>query len=323
MREAPGYLPFGNTRDLVLGLEVVLANGDIWSNLNKLRKNNTGYDLKNLFVGAEGTLGIVTGAVIKLFPAPLGREVAWAGFNTTGQALEFLDYAKNKSGSQLTAFELVPRRGIEFLVRHIDGVQDPMAEPHNWYGLIEISSLRSADDARQLTEEIFAAGLDQRLLDDAVLAASLAQQKLFWKMREELPHSQRPEGASIAHDISVPVSKVPELIERGEKLVKTIIPDVRMVAFGHLGDGNIHFNFTSPEGMDRDEYMAYRGQVNKCVYDLVRELEGSISAEHGIGLFKLDLMKETKPAVELDMMRSIKSVLDPNNIMNPGKVIPE
>ncbi|MCP4185500.1 MAG: FAD-binding oxidoreductase [Hyphomicrobiales bacterium] len=316
-----GVLAFGNTRELVMGLEVVLANGEIWNGLNKLRKNNTGYDLKDLFIGAEGTLGIVTAAVLKLFPAPIGKEVAWAGFSSPENALKFLDLAKSKCGNQLTAFELVPRRGIEFLVKHFDVFNDPLETPFPWYGLIEISSGRSQDDARLLSEEIFSNALEENIVEDAVLASSIAQQKLFWKMREDLPNSQRPEGASIAHDISVPIGKVPELIRRGELLVQNIVPGARMVAFGHLGDGNIHFNFTKPVDMDDECYMEFREAVNQQIYGLVMELDGSFSAEHGIGLFKTDLMEQNKSAVELKMMRQLKDCFDPQGIMNPGKVL--
>jgi FAD/FMN-containing dehydrogenase len=316
-----GVLAYGNTRDLVMGLEVVLPNGEIWNGLNKLRKNNTGYDLKNLFIGAEGTLGIITSAVLKLFPAPVGQEVAWAGFSSTRRALKFLNLAKKKAGNQLTAFELVPRIGMDFLVNNFDRFSDPMDDVHPWYGLVEISSGRSIDDARMLAEEIFAGAMEENIVEDAVLASNLGQQKLFWQMREDLPHSQRPEGASIAHDISVPIGKVPELLARGEALVTACVPGAQMVAFGHLGDGNIHFNFTRPVGMENEKYMAYRKQVNAIVYRLVLELGGSISAEHGIGLFKRDELEQTKSPVELAMMRQIKSGFDPKGIMNPGKVL--
>ena len=316
-----GVLAFGNTRDLVMGIEVVLPNGEIWSGLNKLRKNNTGYDLKNLFIGAEGTLGIVTAAVLKLFPAPIGREVAWAGFSCPQKALKFLELAKTKCGHQLTAFELVPRRGIEFLLKHFERFNDPLETKCPWYGLLEISSGRSQSDARSLSEEVFSCGLEDDIIEDAVLASSIAQQKLFWKMREDLPNSQRPEGASIAHDISVPIGKVPELISRGELMVEKLVPGARMVAFGHLGDGNIHFNFTKPVGMDDKHYMENREVVNQHIYDLVCELGGSVSAEHGIGLFKMEIMEQTKSSVELVMMRQLKNCFDPQGIMNPGKVL--
>jgi FAD/FMN-containing dehydrogenase len=318
-----GVLAYGNTRELVMGLEVVLPNGEIWNGLNKLRKNNTGYDLKNLFIGAEGTLGIVTAAVLKLFAAPAAREVAWTGFSSTENALEFFQTAKSMAGNQLTAFELVPRIGLDFLLKHFDRYSDPLAQIHPWYGLIEISSGRSIEDARVLTEEIFANGLEREIVEDGVLASNISQQKLFWQMREDLPHSQRPEGASIAHDISVPIGRVPELIERGEPLVTAIVPGARMVAFGHMGDGNIHFNFSCPLGMDDKKYMSHRIAVNEVVYGLVIELGGSISAEHGIGLFKRDILQQVKSPVEMAMMRQIKQGFDPNGIMNPGKVLSE
>ncbi len=316
-----GVLAYGNMRDLVMGLEVVLPNGDIWNGLNQLRKNNTGYDLKNLFIGAEGTLGIVTSAVLKLFPAPAGREVAWAGFPSVEAALEFFNVARVKVGNQLTAFELIPRIGIEYLLRHFPKYPDPLEDDHKWYALVEISSGRSIEEARQMCEEVFSAGVALECVADGVLATSIAQQKLFWQMREDLPNSQRPEGASIAHDISVPLDKIPELIARGEPLVTTIVPGARMVAFGHLGDGNIHFNFSKPVDMEDAAYMKNRERVNRAVFELVTELGGSISAEHGIGLFKRDYLVSVKSPVEMEMMRQIKESFDPVGIMNPGKVL--
>ena len=316
-----GVLAYGNTRDLVMGLEVVLPSGEIWNGLNKLRKNNTGYDLKNLFIGAEGTLGIVTAAVLKLYPAPVGRELAWAGFSSPDDALNFFHLAKARAGNQLTAFELVARIGLEFLINNMGKFSDPLDHSHRWYGLIEFSSNRSIADARNLAEEVFAQGLERKIVEDAVLASNLAQHKLFWQMREELPQSQRPEGASIAHDISVPIGKVPDLIKRGQKLVTDFVPGARMVAFGHMGDGNIHFNFSVPPGMANRDYLALRQPVNQIVYDLVIDLGGSISAEHGIGLFKRDVLEKIKSPVEMAMMRQIKNTFDPLGIMNPGKVL--
>ena len=316
-----GVLAYGNTRDLVMGLEVILPNGEIWNGLNTLRKNNTGYDLKNLFIGAEGTLGIVTAVALKLMPAPAAREVAWAGFSSPQKALDFFLTARSKAGNQLTAFELVPRIGIDFLTRHFDQFSDPLDEVHPWYGLIEISSGRSSEDARGLTEEIFTQGLEDGDVLDAVLASNLSQQKLFWHMRDDLSLSQRPEGASIAHDISVPLAKIPELIKRGEKLVTAIVPEARMMAFGHLGDGNIHYNFSKPVGMADADYLEFRERVNQTVYDLVIELGGSISAEHGIGLFKRDNLVKIKSPIEMEMMAQIKRSFDPDNIMNPDKIL--
>ena len=316
-----GVLAYGNTRALVLGVEAVLPNGAIWNGLRKLKKDNTGYDLKDLFIGAEGTLGIVTAAVLKLFPAPAGKEIAWAGLKSPAAALKFLEIAQGKAGNSLTAFELVPRRGIEFLTKHFPKYPDPLASAHPWYVMAEISSGRSAEDARELTEDIFSAAFEHDVVQDAVLAGSLAQQAAFWGMREDLSLAQRPEGASIAHDISVPVHAIPELISRGEKAVLEIVPTARMMAFGHLGDGNIHFNFSQPTDMEKEAYLAHRSAVNEAVYSLVLELGGSISAEHGIGRLKRDLMARTKDPVELTLMRQIKQTLDPHGIMNPGKVV--
>ena len=316
-----GVLAYGNTRALVLGIEAVLPSGEIWHGLRRLKKDNTGYDLRDLFIGAEGTLGIVTGAVLKLFPKPRGREVAFAGLASPEAALGFLNAALEMAGNQVTAFELIPRIGIEFLNRHFPRHGEPLASTHAWHVLFELSSGRSQEDARQLTEAIFERAIGDGLIEDAALAGSIAQQRNFWGMRENLPHSQRPEGASIAHDISVPVHRVPELIRRGEKAVRAIVPGARMVAFGHLGDGNIHFNFSQPTDMDRETWLGYRKAVNEAVYDLVIELDGSISAEHGIGKLKRDLLARVKSPVEMAMMRAIKKAIDPKGIMNPGKVL--
>ncbi len=316
-----GVLAYGNMRDLVLGLEVVLPSGEIWDGLNRLRKNNTGYDLKHLFIGAEGTLGIVTTAVLKLFAAPKDRQVAFVALASPDDALAFFEDARAAAGQQLTAFELIPRIGMEFVVRHHADFRELFTEPHPWYALVEISSVRSAEEARGLAEEVLSAGLETGRIRDAVIAESLAQREVFWAMRERLPPTQKLEGASIAHDISVPLNQIPTLLKRGETLIAKIAPGARMVAFGHMGDGNIHFNFSQPVDMDTEAYLRARGEVNQAVYDLVGELGGSISAEHGIGLFKVERLARIKPPVEMAMMRSVKRVLDPLGIMNPGKVL--
>lgn len=316
-----GVLAYGNTRAMVLGLEVVLANGDVWNGLRKLKKDNTGYDLRDLFIGAEGSLGIVTGAVLKLFPKPKGKEMAFVGLTSPDAALALLNLAQDKAGSQLTAFELIPERGLGFLLKHFPKYPKPMQSSHDWFVMMEISSGRSTEDARSLCEAVLEQALDKNIIQDGVVATSIAQQNVFWNMREDLSLAQRPEGASIAHDISVPVHLVPELISKGQEAILDIVSDARMVAFGHLGDGNIHFNFSQPKDMSREDYLKFREPVNEIVYALVAELGGSISAEHGIGKLKRDLMAKTKEPVELAMMKSIKATLDPKGIMNPGKVL--
>jgi len=314
-------LAYGNTRSLVLGLEVVLPTGEIWNGLRALLKDNSGYDLKQLFIGAEGTLGIVTAAVLKLFPKPRGQAVAIAGMSDPASALRLFRDARSAAGSGLTAFELMPRFLIELLRDHLPGARDPLENPHPWYALIEISSGRSEGDARETLEHALAAGLENESVSDATIAASLDQANLFWRMRHGVSEVQKHAGGSIKHDVSVAVEKVPGFIERGSAVVADIVPGVIPVPFGHLGDGNIHFNFTQPPGMDQKVFMARAPEVHAVMTGLVVELGGSIAAEHGIGRYKRELLKSVKSDVELVMMRRIKRAFDPNNILNPGRVL--
>jgi FAD/FMN-containing dehydrogenase len=314
-------LAYGNARDLVLGLEVVLASGEIWNGLRTLRKDNTGYDLKNLFIGAEGTLGIITAAALKLFPKPRGLGTALIGLSSPEAALQLLHRARAVSGHALTSFELMPRLGVEFVLRHLPGARDPMATPHDWYVLLEVSSGRSDEEARDLVEAIFVEGVEAGLIEDGVLAETLEQAHAIWQIRHALPDVQKFEGGSIKHDVSVPVAAVPDLIARGTARITAMIPGVRPCPFGHVGDGNIHFNFTQPIGADKAAFLARWDEVNSAVHEIVGELGGSISAEHGIGQLKRPLLPKFKSAVELDMMRKIKLALDPNGILNPGKVL--
>lgn len=320
-----GVLAYGNTRELVMGLEVVLANGEIWNGLRKLKKDNTGYDLRDLFVGAEGTLGVVTGAVLKLYPKPKGREVAFCGVENPEQALKLLNTAQGIAGKALTGFEIMPLMGMEFVLRNIDGSRDPLASTYPWYVLVEISSGRSQEDANAIFIEIMEAAFEAGELTDAAIAQNEKQQMDFWALREEMSGSQKPEGGSIKHDISVPVHLMPEFIVRADKIIKQEIPAARICGFGHMGDGNIHYNISQPLSDDieatRKTFMAERQRINDLIHELVAEMDGSISAEHGIGVMKRDLMARTKQPVELEMMRSIKNALDPNGIMNPNKVL--
>lgn len=316
-----GVLAFGNARELCLGVEVVLPTGEVLDDLRKLKKDNTGYDLKNLFVGAEGTLGVITAAVMKLFPKAKGREVAWLALSTPAAALDFFQIALDGAGSALTAFELVERTPFDFALRHINGTINPLAKMHPWYALVEISSNRSAEDAAELMESILAQGLEVGLVLDAAIGGSIAQQEELWRMREALSEAQAPEGASIKHDISVPVASIPKFIERAGQAVAMVAADARIVCFGHMGDGNLHYNVSQPVGADPTEFLALYRTINKPVHDIVRELGGSISAEHGIGQLKRDELLATAPPVGIDLMRRIKSAFDPAGIMNPGKVI--
>jgi len=316
-----GVLAYGNARELCLGVEVVLPGGAVLDDLRKLKKDNTGYDLKNLFIGAEGTLGIITAAVMKLVPMPRGREVAWAGVPSPQAALDLFGRATDLAGNGLTVFELCIDRSVEFAVKHIPGGTAPLAGPHSWYVLLEISSGRSAEDARSLIEQVLGEGIEAGLVEDAVIAQSLAQQAAFWKLRESMSEAQKPEGASIKHDVSVPVAAIPAFIEEAGAAVQRVSPGARLVCFGHMGDGNLHFNISQPAGMKPEAFLALYRAMNDAVHDVVRAFDGSISAEHGIGRMKRDELIATAPAVGIDLMRRIKRAFDPAGIMNPSKVI--
>ena len=314
-------LAYGNTRELILGVEVVLPDGRIWEGLRKLRKDNTGYDLKQLFIGAEGTLGIVTAAVLKLFPAPKAQEVAFAGLSDPEGALKLFNMARARAGSMLTGFELMPRLGIEFTLKHLDGARDPLMAPHPWYVLMELSSGSDAEAARALMELIFEDAFEHGLVDDAALAESFAHREAFWRLRHGMSDVQKMEGGSIKHDVSVPVARIPEFLERATRAVEEAIPGCRPCPFGHMGDGNIHYNISQPVDGDKEAFLARWDEANAIVHEIVAELGGSISAEHGIGIQKRHLLPKVKSDVELDMMRALKATFDPNGIMNPGKML--
>jgi len=315
-------LRYGNTRELVLGLEVVLPDGQIWNGLRRLRKDNTGYDLKQLFIGAEGTLGVITAAVLRLFPKPKEETAtAFAALRDVAAAVELLARTRAAVGEVVTSFELIPRRGLEFATKHVAGVSDPLSEPHAWYALVELSAGAGANGLADALEAVLAQAYEDGLVPDATLAASAAQAQDFWRIREGLVEGQKFEGGSIKHDVSVPVSEVPAFMERATAAVEVLIPGVRPVAFGHIGDGNIHFNLSQPEGVDTAAYLARWEEVNRLVHDVVTEFEGSISAEHGIGRMKVEENRRLKPALDIQLMRQVKTALDPHNIMNPGKVV--
>jgi FAD/FMN-containing dehydrogenase len=314
-------LRYGNARDMVLGLEVVLPDGRIWDGLRGLRKDNTGYDLKQLFLGSEGTLGIITAAVLELFPKPRVSETALAAIPSVQAALDLFNRTNETAGDSLTAFEYMGRRGIDFCLRHVPGNVDPFAEAYPCYALIKLTSARDDAGLADTLERVLADGLETGLVEDAVIAASEAQAEALWRIRETIPEGQKSEGGSIKNDVSVPVSRVPEFIERATRAVEQAVPGIRVVAFGHLGDGNIHFNLSQPVGADREAYLAQWERFDRIVCDIATGLGGSFSAEHGIGRLKRIDMARYKSAVEIDLMRTLKRALDPNNIMNPGKVI--
>jgi len=314
-------LHYGNARDLVLGLEVVLADGRIWNGLRGLRKDNTGYDLKQVFLGSEGTLGVITTAVLKLFPRPRSIATAFVALRDADAAVKLLRLAEAETGGLVTGFELMPRIGIDFVVKHVPGAADPLSAPSPWYVLIELSSGSGGDALAETLEALLADAMGRDLIGDAAIAASGAQRAAFWALRENMSDVQKREGGSIKHDVSVPVSRVAEFIARATEAVEAALPGIRPVPFGHVGDGNIHFNLSQPPAMDRDAFLALWTPMNEIVHGIVRDLGGSISAEHGIGRMKRDEIAATKSPVEMELMRTLKRALDPKGILNPGKVV--
>lgn len=314
-------LAYGNMRQLCLGLEVVLPTGEIWDGLRRLKKDNSGYDLRDLFIGAEGTLGVITGAVLKMVPRPRGRQVAYVGLASPDAALALFEKASQRCGSALTGFELMPRIGIEFTTKHIPGVRDPLASIHPWYALVDISTSDTAEAADAMMHELLAEAHEAGLVSDAAIASSIAQQDAFWHLRESMSEAQRPEGGSIKHDVSVPISRIPAFLAEADAAVHALMPDARICAFGHLGDGNIHYNISQPVGADKAAFIARWREVNAVVHAVVHKHTGSISAEHGVGQLKRDELAASRPAIETELMRRIKQAFDPAGIMNPGKVI--
>jgi FAD/FMN-containing dehydrogenase len=303
-----------------MGLEVVLADGRVLHNLNKLKKDNTGYDLKNLFIGAEGTLGIITAAVLRLVPRPRSVETAFIGVPSPQAALDLLGLAEERTSDGVTSFELMLRSGVEAVVKFDAASRMPLAGPHPWFVLIELSS-QARSGLREQMEEIMTEGHEKGLVLDAAIADSLQQGKAFWRIREMFAEVQRHIGASIKHDVSVPVAAVPAFIEQANAAVTKLIPGCRPLPFGHMGDGNIHYNVTQPEGADKEKFLARWDEVNAVVFAVVKKFGGSISAEHGVGVMKRDILPDYKDPVAIDLMRGIKRLLDPNGILNPGKVL--
>jgi FAD/FMN-containing dehydrogenase len=313
---------YGNARELMLGLEVVLPDGSIWHGLRRLRKDNTGYALRHVFVGAEGTLGIITAAVLKLFARPRANEVILAAVRDAEAALGLFRRFRDNDESAIRAFEYMSGDGVDLTVQLIPGVTLPLAERAQHYALIDLASTRPDADLRGLAEQVLAPAMESGEVLDAVLAESEAQRAALWRIREEHTEAQRKAGASVKNDVSVPVSRVPELIERASEACRKLIPGIRPMPFGHMGDGNIHVNLVQPEGADPAAFLARSHDIMDCVNEVVRELDGSFSAEHGIGQLKTDMMEEWRGGAELAVMRQIKAALDPKGLMNPGKVLP-
>ena len=314
-------LRYGNARELVLGLEVVLPDGQVWDGLRGLRKDNTGYDLKQLFLGAEGTLGVITAAVLKLFPKPRERVTAFAAVTDLAAAVDLLSRCRATTGDAVTSFELLPRVGMDLGQKYIAGVVEPLRERRDYYVLIELTSAIDDSGLRGALETTLGQALEDGLIADATVAESAEQARRLWFVRESIVELQKFAGASIKHDVSVAVSRVPVFVTQAIAAVTAALPGVRPIAFGHIGDGNIHFNLYQPAAMDAAAFLARQPELSRIVHDLVAELDGSISAEHGIGRLRRDDLQRYKPAIELELMRRIKQTLDPHDIMNPGKVV--
>ncbi len=313
-------LRYGNARDLVLGLEVVLPDGRVWDGLRRLRKDNTGYDMKQLFLGAEGTLGIITAAVLRLFPRPSQSRTAFAAVADPAAATALLARFRDTGGDEVTSFEYLARPCIDFVLAHIPGTREPLQARYDHYVLVELSTSRADADLDGLMETVLGAAMEGGEVLDASLSHNEAQAQAFWAIRESVPEAQKHEGASIKHDVSVAVSKVPELLAGATALAVAAIPGVRVVPFGHLGDGNIHFNLSQPRDMAADAFLGHAEAMTRQLHDLVAELDGSFSAEHGVGQLKRADLRRYRSEVELDMMESVKRAIDPRGLMNPGKL---
>jgi FAD/FMN-containing dehydrogenase len=320
-------LHYGNARNLVLGLEVVLPSGEIWNGLRALKKDNTGYDLRDLYLGAEGTLGIITKAILKLWPKPKDHATSWSAVPSPQAAVELLSGAYAASEDNVTSCELMGRQGIDLVLQHIPGTADPLGEKHDWYVLMEWSSTRAhreggnAEGLREKMEAYLGEAMEKGLVLDAVVAQTEAQSKNLWALRENHTEASKKEGPSIKHDISVAVSKIPPFVPEGLAAMKKALPGCRPLIFGHVGDGNLHFNCQAPAGWEKARFASHVEAISGAIYDLVVGYGGSISAEHGIGRIKVHELEQYRSKIELDTMRTLKRALDPQNIMNPGKVI--
>ena len=314
-------LRYGNARDLCLGLEVITAEGEIWNGLRSLRKDNTGYDLRDLFIGAEGTLGIITGAVLKLVPLPKARLSALLSLDSPSLAIQLLEYVQTKANSQLTAFELISDTCLNLVDQYFPQFSYPFSTKVPYCVLIEISDNESEEHAYELLNAMLEEAFEMNLITDAIIPQSLAQSKRFWEIREHIPLSQVEDGKNIKHDISLPISKIPNFIEEAKKIILRQLPNARIIDFGHLGDGNLHYNVAAPKGENVDAFMKNKTVVNELIHDLVDQMGGSISAEHGIGANKAHELIKYKTPTELNLMKKIKAGLDPRGIFNPKKVL--
>jgi FAD/FMN-containing dehydrogenase len=314
-------LRYGMMRDLVLGLEVVLADGRILSTLGALRKDNTGYDIKSLFLGAEGTLGVITAAALKLFSKVRAAATAFVAVSSVQAAVELLSQLREATGDRVSSFELIPRIGIDLTTRHIPGVRDPLAQRYEWHVLCEVTSSRATENLNDLLTESLATAFESNLVLDAVVAQSDRERESLWKIRETIPEAQRIDGASLKHDISLPITSLSKFVTTAGDWVRENVPDGQLVAYGHVGDGNLHFNLNQAAGSSREAFLAREEAIKRTIHDMVRDFGGSFSAEHGIGRLKVGELERYASPVELDLMRAVKHAFDPNGILNPGKVL--
>jgi FAD/FMN-containing dehydrogenase len=314
-------LRYGMMRELVLGLEVVLADGRILSTLGALRKDNTGYDIKSLFLGAEGTLGVITAASLKLFSKVRSTATAFAAVASVEAAVELLANLREASGDRISSFELIPRVGIDLTTQHIPGVREPLKQKHDWHVLCEVTTSRASEDLNELLTEALAAAYESNLVLDAVVAQNDREREALWKIRETIPEAQRLDGASLKHDISLPITSLAKFVATAGDWVKANVPDGRLVAYGHVGDGNLHFNLSQTPGSARETFLAREPSIKRVIHDIVRDFGGSFSAEHGIGRLKVGELERYASPVELDLMKAVKRAFDPNGVLNPGKVL--
>lgn len=316
-------LRYGNTRELCLGLEVVTPQGEIWSNLAGLRKNNTGYDLRDLFIGAEGTLGVITAATMKLYPAPRAQLTALAAVDSVAAALTLLNLAQEQAGPLLTGFELISQLCMQLVQTHFPQMRLPFGAAHPYYVLLELSDHEEETHTRHIFETLMTQAIEMGSVQDAAVASSIAQSRAFWQLREHIPLAQAAEGKNIKHDIALPISRIADFLSTTDRQLHAVYPHARLVTFGHLGDGNLHYNIAPAAGADHEAFLQHQASINRIVHDSVHAHGGTISAEHGIGQLKRDDLLRYKPAVEIAMMRAIKRALDPEHLLNPGKVLPD
>lgn len=316
-----GVLRYGMMRDLTLGLEVVLPDGRVWDGLRALRKDNTGYNLTQLFVGSEGTLGVITAAVLKLFPATPRRATAWIALSEVAAAVSVLGLLRERAGTALSAYELMSRQALDMVLAHVPAARDPFTDAHAWYGLIELAAPESDATLEGSLENVLGEAFERGLVKDAVLAGSPGQRRSLWALREGISEAQNHEGPSLKHDVAVPIRALPDFLHATSRAVELVVPGIRLVTYGHVGDGNLHHNLSKPVGANDSEFLAHADQLARTLYDHVAAAGGSISAEHGLGTAKRDAAAVYKSAVELDIMRAVKAGLDPHGLMNPGKVL--